>query len=104
MLTAEMSCKVAVLLALLLYEGVQSCGGLAPSAVQLIQDMAQVAAEHLSLWSRIAILRELLGSVAIAVQRGSAMSYLEGYDRSLSVMSRRDMAGIAVAAESDGEE
>ena len=57
--------------------------------------MAQAAAQHLSLWSRTDILRELVGSVAIAVQRGSALSYLEGYDKSLYVLSGRDMAGIA---------
>jgi hypothetical protein len=83
---------------------VETCGGLAPSAVQLIQAMAQAAAEHFALWSGTAILRELVGSVAIAVQRGNAMSYLEGHDRSLSVMHRRDVAGMAVAAESDSEE
>jgi hypothetical protein len=74
---------------------VETCGGLAPSAVKLIQAMAQAAAQHLSLWSRTDILRELVGSVAIAVQRGSALSYLEGYDKSLYVLSGRDMAGIA---------
>jgi hypothetical protein len=83
---------------------VETCGGLAPSAVKLIQAMAQAAAEHLSLWTRTAILRELVGAVAIAVQRGGAMTYLEGFDRSLSVMSRREVVGIAVAAEIDGEE
>ncbi len=44
------------------------------------------------------------GSVAIAVQRGNAMAYLEGYDRSLHVLSVRDVAGIAAETESDTEE
>ena len=81
----------------------ETYGGLAPSAVKLIQAMAQAAAQHLSLWSRIDILRELVGSVAIAVQRGTALSYLEGYDKSLYVLSKRDMAGMAAGAESERE-
>jgi hypothetical protein len=82
---------------------VETCGGLAPSAVQVIQAMAQAAAQHFSLWSRTNILRELVGSVAIAVQRGGAMAYLEGYDR--FVMGQHDiMAGSADGAASESEE
>ena len=72
--------------------------------MKVIQAMAQTAVQYLSLWSRTDILRELVGSVAIAVQRGSAMAYLEGYDRSLYVLSGRDMVGIAAETESDTEE
>jgi hypothetical protein len=71
--------------------------------VKLIQAMAQAAAQHFSLWSRTDILRELVGSVAIAVQRGTAMAYLDGYDR--FVTGQHDiMAGSADGAESDSEE
>jgi hypothetical protein len=83
---------------------VETCGGFAPSAVKLVQAMAQVAAEHFVLWSRTAILRELVGSVAIAVQRGSAMAFLEGYDRSLQVLSQRGVVGMEAGRESDSEE
>ena len=38
------------------------------------------------MWSREDVIRELVGSVAIAVQRGGALTYLEGYDRSLHAM------------------
>jgi len=41
------------------------------------------------------------GSVAIAVQRGNVMSYLEGYDRSLYLMSRRSLAEMGDGGESD---
>ena len=45
------------------------------------------------LWTRTASLQQLVGSVAIAVQRGSAMSWLEGYNRSrhvwLALMTQR---------------
>ena len=61
--------------------GCETTGGLGPSAVQLIRVMAQASAELLHMWSYDDIVRELVGSVAIAVQRGGAMAYLEGYDR-----------------------
>ena len=61
--------------------GCETTGGLGPSAVQLIRVMAQASAELLHMWSYGDIVRELVGSVAIAVQRGGAMAYLEGYDR-----------------------
>ena len=53
---------------------VETCGGFAPAAVKLVQAMAEAAEVHLALWSRNDILRELVGSVAIAVQRGNAMA------------------------------
>ena len=40
----------------------------------------------------------------IAVQRGTVMSYLEGYDRTLYLMSRRSLAEMGDGGESDGEE
>ena len=61
--------------------GCETTGGLGPSAVQLIRVMAQASAELLHMWSYDDIVRELVGSVAIAVQRGGAMAYLEGYGR-----------------------
>ena len=83
----------------------ETCGGLAPSAVKLMQAMAQAAAVHLALWSRTAILRELVGSVAIAVQRGSVMAYLEGFDSSLHAMSTGSVAVMGAGEEDEsGEE
>ena len=79
---------------------VETCGGFAPAAVKLVQAMARTAAQHMALWSRTDILRELVGSVAIAVQRGSALTYLEGYDRSLYVMSQQDLEEIGAEADS----
>ena len=100
--------KYAKLSSLRQYEllpfAVETYGGLAPGAVKVIQAMAQAATQHLSLWSRTDILRELVGSVAIAVQRGNVMSYLEGYDRTLYLMSRRSLAEMGDGGESDGEE
>ena len=82
----------------------ETCGGLAPSAVKLMQAMAQAAAVHLALWSRTAILGELVGSVAIAVQRGSVMAYLERFDSSLHAMSRGSVAVMGAGDEDEGGE
>ena len=58
----------------------ETSGGLGPAAVQLMHAMALAAAQTFLLWSHTAIIQQLVGSVAIAVQRGTAMSYLDGYD------------------------
>ena len=68
---------------------VETRGGLAPWAVKLSQAMAQASGEHLALWSRKDIIRELAGAVVKAVQRGGVMTYLEGYDLSLQAMNTR---------------
>ena len=82
---------------------VETSGGLAPSAVQLIQAMALAAAQSLVLWSRTAIVQQLVGSVAIAVQRGTAVSYLEGYDRSLGTMAHSQCRVEVVNDEDDDD-
>jgi hypothetical protein len=64
----------------------ETCGGLGPAAVQLIRVMAQAGEELLALWSREDVIRQLAGSVAIAVQRGGAMAYFYGHDRCLQEM------------------
>ena len=49
---------------------VESCGGMAPDAITLLHVITEAGQEHLGLWPRDQIVRQLLGSVAIAVQRG----------------------------------
>src|SRR6185437_9459083 len=61
-------------------------GGMGPSGDKLIKAMAEASEEHLAIWSREDVIRELVGSVAMAVQRGGAMTYLEGYDKALHAM------------------
>ena len=41
---------------------------------------------HLRVWAKEGIIRELLESVAIAVQRGTALSYLHGYEQALRML------------------
>ena len=64
-----------------------TCGGLSASAVKLIRVLAQTREEHLAVWSREDVIRQLLGAVAIAVQQGGAMAHLEDYDRCMYAMS-----------------
>jgi hypothetical protein len=44
---------------------VETCGGFGPSADVLIKDMAEASEEHLRMWSRDAVIRQLVGSVAV---------------------------------------
>jgi hypothetical protein len=52
----------------------ETCGDLAPDAVELLDIISGAAAEHLSLWSRQDAARQLLDSVSIAIQKGNAMT------------------------------
>jgi hypothetical protein len=67
---------------------VETCGGVGPAAVKLLKAMARAAEEYLGMWPKQDIIRHVVGSVAIAVQKGSAMAYLEGYDRALSALGK----------------
>ena len=64
----------------------ETCGGIGPSADVLVKTMAEASEEHLRVWSKEAVIRQLVSSVAIAVQRGNALTYLEGYDKALHAM------------------
>ena len=59
----------------------ETCGGFGPAAMQLIQTLSQAGEELLAMWTREDVIRQLVGAVAIAIQRGRAMSYFSGYDR-----------------------
>ena len=55
---------------------VETCGGLAPDAIELLDVISSEASEHLSLWSQGDVAKQLLDSVAIAIQKGNAMTIL----------------------------
>ena len=46
---------------------VETCGGVGPSADTLVKDMADASEEHLRMWSREAVIRQLVGSVAVCL-------------------------------------
>ena len=68
---------------------VETCGGVGPSADTLIKDMADASEEHLRMWSREAVIRQLVGSVAVSVQRGTAIAYLDGYEKTLRAIRKK---------------
>jgi len=67
---------------------VETCGGMAPDAVTLLHTIAEAAEQKLGLWPHGDVLRHLLDTVSIAVQRGNSMTFLAGYSRAMT--SRRD--------------
>ena len=64
----------------------ETCGGMAPAAERLVDIMAEAGEAHLRVWAKEGIIKELLESVAIAVQRGTALSYLHGYEQALRML------------------
>jgi hypothetical protein len=61
----------------------ETCGGMGPAAERFVDIMAEAGEAHLSIWAKEDIVSELLHSVAVAVQRGGALSYLHGYEQAL---------------------
>jgi len=62
---------------------VETCGGLGKDAIALLDVISGAASEHLSLWSQEDAAKEVLNSVAIAVQKGNAMTVLGAYAAAL---------------------
>jgi hypothetical protein len=58
---------------------------MAPDAVTLLHIIAEAGEEQLGLWPKGDILKQLVGAVSIAVQRGNGMSFLAGYNRAMAV-------------------
>ena len=77
---------------------VETCGAMAPDAIRLLQIMGEAGQEHLAMWPKHEVIRHLVGSVAIAAQRGVAMTYLAGYERAVAQLSAR------MRKKSEGEE
>jgi hypothetical protein len=82
---------------------VETFGGLAPDAVTLLKELSRAGEEHLGLWPRDVIVRQLLGSVAVAVQKGNAMAVLSGYSKAVT-MARAKVEGEAAGGEEEEEE
>jgi hypothetical protein len=68
---------------------VETCGAMAPDAIRLLQIMGEAGQEHLAMWPKHEVIRHLVGSVAIAVQRGVAMTYLAGYEGAVAQLNGR---------------
>ena len=78
---------------------VETCGGMASDAETLLQLVAKLGEEGLALWPKEAVLRELIGAVSIAVQRGTAMSFLSGYTRAMLLSEEEEEDAPQVSEE-----
>jgi len=74
---------------------VETCGGMASDAVQLLAAMGDMGEERLAVWPRHVVIRQLMGSVAMAVQRGNAVAVL-------SALSRARFVTTATACATEG--
>ena len=67
----------------LLNVSLDSCGGMAEDAVLLVEAVAEEGERwSMGTWNSGEIKRQLLGAIAVAVQRGNALAMLVGYTRS----------------------
>ena len=48
--------------------------------------------ERLALWPKEAVMKQLVGAVSIAIQRGNAMSFLSGHTRAMMVSGEEDVS------------
>ena len=74
---------------------VETCGGMAPDAETLLHLVAKFGEEGLALWPKEAVMKQLVGAVSIAVQRGTAMSFLSGYTRAMTLSEEEDYAQVS---------
>ena len=66
----------------LLNVSLDTCGGMADGASRLVEDIGEEGERwSMGTWDRGGIERRLLGTIAIAVQRGNATAMLVGYTR-----------------------
>ena len=65
---------------------VEACGGMASDAVRLVQAIGEEGARwSQGTWKSADIERQLLGAIAVAVQRGNALMMLSGFTRMMRV-------------------
>ena len=84
----------------LLNVSLDSCGGMAADAVQLVAAIGEEGERwSMGSWTSGEIKRQLLGGMAVAVQRGNALAMLAGCTRS----GRRNALGGRLS-ERGGEE
>ena len=62
---------------------VETMGGLSSEAEQLVEQIGLACRDHLTLETHSSIARGVRASVAVAVQRGNAMTVMAGYNRAV---------------------
>jgi hypothetical protein len=69
---------------------VETHGGMAADAVTLMFVIAQAGEEQLGQWPKEDVLDQIASAVAIAIQRGNAMTYFSGHSRATLAGLRRE--------------
>jgi hypothetical protein len=64
---------------------VETFGGYGPQAIKLMQQIIVTSRDQMILWPHLQLAEEMRGSIAIANQRGNAMTMLAGYARAAMV-------------------
>jgi hypothetical protein len=77
---------------------VETYGGLGKGARKVMKRIASSAEEGLQMLSEKEVMRELRGSVAIAVQKGNANIILAEYHRAMGAAARSNRGRAAFAA------
>ena len=81
----------------LLNVSVDTCGGLASAAVQLVRAIAEEGERwSAGTWTAARIERQLLGAIAVAVQRGNALTMLAGYTRVMGARADTERQTVAL--------
>ena len=83
-------CVAALHEAEMLAFSVETSGGVGPDAVRLLQILSEAGQEYLALWPFEETLKQLVGSVAIAIQRGNVLAFLNGHSRALAAAVRKE--------------
>ena len=83
---------------------VETHGGMAPDAVTLMFVVAQAGEEQLGQWPKEDVVSQIASAVAIAIQRGNAMTYFSGHSRAILAELKRDKQQRFREEEDENEE
>jgi len=74
--------------------------------LQLMKLISEMGQEHLSIWPHYEIVKHMMGSVAVAIQKGNVMTVLAGYTNTLAKKAAgrgRERKGEAEVVEEEME-
>ena len=76
----------------------ETAGCINAAAERLVELMAEEGEAHLCVWTKADVVRELVQSVAIAVQRATALCDSHGYEQSMRTLKVEEEMRTARAA------
>ena len=63
---------------------VETTGGMARGAIELLEQVSLACRDTLSVWPHWQIVKEMKQAVAVAIQKGNAMTMLAGYNAAVT--------------------